>query len=263
MRVRRPRGILVQMFGLMFEEKWKQNQGIPFVMTHLKKYVEQNLEDVDLLHTIHSLRISSRSLGLHDETVPVILDDNHPVSSEIIDSVYSFYSWLRSMGRGSHELRYFEDLVISDGLKNDLIKVSVYEDVFPAFSDWKKEGIKIFIDCPHLKLSDVKLFLMKTTAGDLSPLLDGVFGNEQEFMTRDAKESYKRVLDKISIPVPDLLYITHFGQKAKFMAEVMSMSSLIVDRDENRKVRSYYMIRFPTVKDLREITFVEKPKKKK
>lgn len=259
-RTWKPTGVLVQLFGLIIGENWRTETAIPFVRANLKDFLTRNFTDIQLLVLIESLRRLSQDLLAVDDSLPRLEDDDQDPES-IMDSVVDFYSGMMSRGRGHKLLRELEDKVIRDGFSRNLLKLKVYPDVFPALRDWKRQGIYIYLDCPQFSNKDSILMIKSTTEGDLTPLVHMVVGNDKNFMASDFLESYTRVLTCIGVPKDQVLFVTQYGQRAKQMTDELGMNCLVVGRAENRKLRSYYIIRFPCVSDLREIQFIVKKDK--
>lgn len=223
----------------------------------MKHFLNNNFNDVQLLILVQSLRTLSSNLSTNSPSIPFIEDDDQEPSL-IIESIINFYQGMKSQGRGHRLLQVLENRVIRDGFLKNQLQLKVHEDVFPSLRDWKAQGILVYLDCPLMSSEDVLLIISKTTKGDLSQLIDKVVGNDKEFLTSDSTKSYSHVIDSLGVKKLDLLFITQYGQRAKQMHEGLHINCLVVDRAENRKLRSYYIIRFPCVKDLREVQFVQR-----
>ena len=259
-RLWKPKRALIQMFGLMVSESWKEDVAIPFVKDNLKDYLKRSIKDVSLLVLIEALRYMTRHT-INQEQELAFIPDDHEDERDIIEAVVAVYDWFRAKHLHHKQIRSLEDMVLRDGFTRNQIQLQLYPDIIPTFMSWKNKEIRIIVDCPQLNHEDVVLYLKKTSEGDLNPLVDRVIGNDKEFMTRDAKESYQRLLKSVAIPVSDLLFVTQFGQRAKTMNDNLKITSLVVSRDESmRKIRTHYLIRFRAVRDMREVSFIDKKK---
>lgn len=257
-KVYQPKGILIQLFGLMAPERWREETGLPFVKANLKDYLSRKQKDGKVLIRIEGLRSIARQNAEVDDSTPQIEEDTAP-PADVIASVIAFMEWQYARGRSNRATKSLENMLMDDGFERRLLKLTVYDDVAPALSSWHASGCKIFVDCPHLTSEEGKLYMQHTSSGDLSQFVEGFFGNDKTFMTTEAQASYRNILASIAIPIPDLLFITHIGQRAKQMADDFKIPILLVDRNDNRKIRKYYLIRFRCVFKLTQTRFVQRP----
>lgn len=257
MRLYRPQAILVQLLGVLISEKWKQETIIPFVRKNFPDFLNRNKNNPDVLILIESLRAVQKRAEDDDPEVPIIEEDTaNP--DDVVKSVLAYLDWQTSRGRSNDTTQQLEGLVRRDGYEQGKLKTNVYEDVIPALEEWNKLGIKVYLDTPTLSQVDANLILNSTNAGDLRKFFKACFGNDPKYMQADSNASYKNIFTAMKTPFEDILYITHLGQKAKTVTDTFGIECLMVDRSENRKVRSYYLVRFKNVLELNEIEFVTK-----
>lgn len=254
-----PTAILIQMFGLMCPERWREETGIPYVKANLKEFLHRSKKDGKVLIRIEGLRSIARQNAEVDDSAPLIEDDT-AAHNDIINSVIAFMEWQYARGRSNRATKSLENMLMDDGVEHGRLKLTVYEDVPPALTAWHEAGCRIFVDCPHLTSDEGKLFMKNSSSGDLSKFVEGFFGNDQTFMTSDAQQSYRNILQAIKLPIPEILFVTHIGQRAKQMADDFKIPVMLVDRNDNRKIRKYYLIRFRCVYKLTQTRFVKRPK---
>lgn len=256
-KVYQPKGILIQLFGLMAPERWREETGLPFVRANLKDFLTRKKKDGKVMIRIEGLRSIARQTAEVDDKAPTIEEDTAP-PDDVIATVIAFMTYQYERGRSNKATKTLENMVMNDGFERGSLKLTVYEDVPSALIAWHGVGCKIFVDCPHLASDEGQLYMKNTTEGDLARLVEGFYGNDKTFMTSEAVNSYRNILSSISIPIPDLLFITHIGQRAKQMADDFKIPVLLIDRNDNRKIRKYYLIRFRCVFKLTQTRFVRK-----
>lgn len=268
MRIWKPKVAVIQFFGLMTGDTWRSDEAIPFVKKEMKPFLQRSLETsssspdnppviVDLINKLRQLQVANSRL---DDSTPVILEG---LTEDLADSVISFYEYVKRQGSKNRFIKKLEDLIILHGLTQGSLTVKVYDDVVVTLRDWREgKGIRFILDCAQLSTQDTQVFLAKTNVGDLNAFFERVIGNDdKDFMTKSSNDSYANLIKSLGVPSEDLLFITQFGQRAKEMKDSFSIESVVVDRGENRKVRSYYLVRFPTVTDMREIVLVDRKKR--
>ena len=257
-KVWKPEAILIAMFGVMAPDRWREEVGLPFVEANIGEFFQRKKRDGRVMMQIQRLRAIARANADVEDNVPEIEEDTAS-PEDVFASVITFLNWQSSRGRSNNPTRAIRNMVMTDGVERGQLKVEIYEDVLPALTAWKEQGIKIFVDCPHLTSDEGKLYLKHTSAGDMSRLVENVFGKEGDFVTPDTKQSYRNMLNATGISMPDLLYVTHIGQIAKDMADEFKVPVLLVDRNnDNRKIRKYYLIRFRCVYKLTQTLFVKR-----
>lgn len=256
-KVYQPKGILIQLFGLMAPERWREETGLPFVKANLKDFLKRKQKDGKVLIRIEGLRSIARQNAEVDDSAPQIEEDT-VTPDDVIASVIAFLEWQYARGRSNRATKSLENMLMDDGFERGLLKLTIYDDVAPALTAWHAIGCKIFVDCPHLTSDEGRLYMQNTNVGDMARLIDGFFGNDKTFMTTEAETSYRNILSSIAIPIPDLLFITHIGQRAKQMADDFKIPILLIDRNDNRKIRKYYLIRFRCVFKLTQTRFVKR-----
>lgn len=255
MRIYKPKAVLIEFLGVVTPEKWKQEVIIPHVKTQITDFLHRNMKKGEILIIIESLRASSRRLQDDDPSVPFVEEDTS-TDAEVIETVVKFVLWQYNRGRLADGTRELESLVRRDGYLNKKLETPIYDDIMPSLQLWRRSGIPIYLDCPSLSAADATLIMSRTSKGDLRPFFKAYMGNEKQFMKEDSNESYGNMFRAMNTPAADILYLTHLGQRAKQITEKFGIECLLVDRSENRKVRSYYLIRFRTVVDLNEVQYV-------
>ncbi|KAI1287513.1 Enolase-phosphatase E1 [Halotydeus destructor] len=257
LKVYKPQGILVNFVGVIVSDKWKEDTVKPFALENLKSYLEQNQSDSNVLIAIESLRTESTLKRRLETDVPEIEDDNAQFDA-IADSVMAFVRWQHTRRRLTKVTEQLEKKVIEEGLTNGKLKTHVYKDVPAALKQWKRLGFKVFIDAPSLSSEESKLYLKNTVEGDLAQYFDGYFGNEPEYKKAEITDNYAAIFQAMNVPLQQILYVTFAGKLAKSVSDVLNVDSMLVDRHENRKTRTYYLLRFVMVNTLDEIQFVER-----
>lgn len=257
MRLYRPKAILVQLLGVLISEKWKQETIVPYVRENFPDFLNRNKTNPEVLILIESLRAVQKRMEDDDPEVPTIEEDtSNP--DDVVRTVLEYLEWQTSRGRSNDTTQQLEGLVRRDGYERGKLKTIVYNDVLPALEEWKKMDIKVYLDTPTLSQVDANLILKSTNVGDLRTHFAGCFGNDPKYMQADSDSSYKNIFTSMKTPFEDILYITHLGQKAKQVTDKFGIECLMIDRSENRKIRSYYLVRFKNVSELNEIEFVRK-----
>lgn len=253
LRLYQPRAILVQLLGVLVSEKWKQGT---YVREKFPDFLIRNERNPEVLLLIESLRAVQKTED--GSEVPTIEEDTAS-SDDILRSLLAYLDWQTSLGRSNEPTQRLEGLVRRDGYERGELETAIFDDVLPALQNWAKLGIKVYLDTPTLSRIDGNLIMKSTSVGDLRSYFKGIFGNEDpRYMTSDSNLSYRNIFTRMMTPFSDILYITHLGQKAKQVSDTFGIESLMVDRSENRKIRSYYLVRFKNVLDFSEIEFVTK-----
>lgn len=255
MRVATPKVIVISFLGSITSDNWRDETVFPFVIANMVTFLEKHEKDSSVQILIHELRVASNNISRRDDNAPRIEDDDEPAAI-VNESVAEFVKWQYKRKQRSNTIQQLEMKIVHEAFENGDLVTHVYDDVLESLKEWKKLSIKIYVDSPNYSSRDTELFLSKTTKGDLRSLFAGVFGNDPKYINDNIEVSYKMMFEETGAPTNEILLITHVGSRAKTLVEKLGVDCALIDRHENRKTRSYYLLRFCMVKGLDEIEFI-------
>ena len=102
-------------------------------------------------------------------------------------------------------LKKIQGMIWQNAFENGDFKAPLYEDVLPAWNQWKEEGYKLGIYSSG-SVTAQKMFFGHTTEGDLLNHLENHF--DLEIGGKKEAESYKTIADMLGLPPQEILFLS-------------------------------------------------------
>ena len=144
---------------------------------------------------------------LHDEHADDVSNNRNPPPL-----VADYVEWLIALDRKSTGLKSLQGKIWRQGYEDGSLKSQVFADVAPAFERWHQRGLSINIFSSGSVLAQ-KLLFAHTEAGDLTRFIDGYF--DTNVGKKGEAESYRRIAEKMKIPVGEILFISDVIEELK------------------------------------------------
>lgn len=102
-------------------------------------------------------------------------------------------------------LKTLQGYIWRKGYETEEYKAHVYEDVFSALPEWKKNGLRLGIYSSG-SVEAQKLLFQHTVKGDLTPLIDYYFDTQVGGKSEEA--SYRAILQRTSLQGNQVLFLS-------------------------------------------------------
>jgi enolase-phosphatase E1 len=160
----------------------------PYVREHLAAYLEQGMDSRDL---------QQLSLEYQQETSDSLPPWSVPPTAYLL--------WLMDQDRKSPGLKSVQGKIWEAGYQQGLLQGVVFEDVPRALQTWHEMGIRVFIYSSGSVLAQ-KLLFRNSTAGNLTPWLEGYF--DTEVGSKRESSSYKEIAQRLQALPERCLFIS-------------------------------------------------------
>jgi len=144
---------------------------------------------------------------LHDEHADDVSNNRNPPPL-----VADYVEWLIALDRKSTGLKSLQGKIWRQGYEDGSLKSQVFADVAPAFERWHQRGLSINIFSSGSVLAQ-KLLFAHTEVGDLTRFIDNYF--DTNVGKKGEAESYRRIAEKMKIPVGEILFISDVIEELK------------------------------------------------
>jgi len=121
------------------------------------------------------------------------------------DGAFLYLTWLMDRDRKSPALKALQGLIWQRGYDAHELTGEVFDDVAPALRRWKREGRTIAIYSSGSVLAQ-RLLFASSTAGDLTPLIDGWF--DTGVGPKREPASYAAIARALALPASAMLFVS-------------------------------------------------------
>ena len=253
-KVFKPKAIVLGFHGTIAPSDWEEKCLMPYIRDNLLRYLRQNWNNETISRLIPKLRHESfeQHYVFENNGCPVVTDDDTN-EEEQIQSLNDFLIWQMNCGKDLIESKIVYKMAWMEGLDNRQIQIKLFNDVFTALQKFKNEfNMKIAIISATLP-EVCRKFFETTSEGDINKFIDKYF--DHSFGNSKDPEAFKNIAKELSVEPKDILYVTNYGQSAK-CAKELGIQSLLIVRENNPRIREYYLLRFSQIQSLLDIEFV-------
>ncbi|KAG0207427.1 hypothetical protein BGX28_001307 [Mortierella sp. GBA30] len=207
----------------------------PYVTSKLAEFLKTNWENEEMKTYVEGLRVQTLVRIL-------FLSSAEKVQGDVIASI----KWQMKADRKIGALKAFQGYMWKEGYSNGDLKGVLYEDVIPAFDQWKTEGKKLYIYSSG-SIAAQKLLFGYSEKGDLLHYFSGHY--DTTIGQKVDAESYTKIAADIGVSPERILFLSDniheivAAKKAGLQAVVTDRPGnaplSVEDRDSNVVVKSF------------------------
>ncbi|UXI21810.1 hypothetical protein NH340_JMT07753 [Sarcoptes scabiei] len=249
-KVKKPQAILFDLSGTATKSYFTDKILFPYIKHNCSTYLFNNWDNQILQKDITRLREQSKK----DEGPKIFGPecDREEIERSICQYVFKCLNELRE----NDAINIFRLHMWFDGYNRNKIETPVYSDVAIQIKHWRiTQNIKLYV-LSNGWVEATKRFMAKTNHGDLNLLIDGHFDSTSGPL--DDPNTFRRVVEQISLPPTQVLFLTKSPSENKAALEAGLNSILVMTHrrdlarlDDKMKKNICY------VRSFNEITFIE------
>ncbi len=148
----------------------------------------------------------------NDPEVRAILDDVIELASvenDIDSIIQQLIQWIDD-DKKITPLKTLQGMIWKAGYESGDFKGHVYPDVEPKLSEWRQQGIELYVYSSG-SVAAQKLIFGYSEAGDLTPLFSGYF--DTKIGQKREANSYQNILDEIKQDADEVLFLSDIEQE--------------------------------------------------
>ena len=174
----------------------------PFARTHVKDYLARHWSSADVQNDLAQLRAEQAADAQQGLAPPAINEDS---DQSTIETTVAYVHWLMDRDRKSTPLKSLQGKIWEEGYEAGELLSQVIDDVPSAIRRWHKEGKQICIYSSGSVLAQ-KLLFSHTSAGDLTPLINGYF--DTTIGAKKDAESYCCIAVTLQLPPEEFVFVS-------------------------------------------------------
>lgn len=196
------RAILLDIEGTVTPVEFVTQVLFPYARAHVEEFLRQHPGDEQVRADVSRLREEHTS-DLRRGLDPPIWQESSPESA--LRSILAYISWLMDHDRKSTALKSLQGRIWEAGYRSGELRSPVFADVPPALVRWRGQQKAICIFSSGSVLAQ-KLLFAHTTAGDLSPFLQGYF--DTTIGAKGGAESYRRIASELALEPSEIVFVS-------------------------------------------------------
>ncbi|CAO3563937.1 unnamed protein product [Mortierella alpina] len=203
----------------------------PYVTSKLAEFLKRNWSTEEMKENIEALRAQAEkdvAEGL-PQAVAITKELSDVPAEKVQEDVIASIAWQMKADRKIGALKAFQGYMWKEGYASGDLKGALYEDVVPAFDQWKAEGKKLYIYSSG-SIPAQKLLFGHSEKGDLLHYFSGHY--DTTIGQKIEAESYSKIAADIGVDPERALFLSdniheiNAAKKAGFQA-------VVVDRPGN------------------------------
>ncbi|KAF8954981.1 Enolase-phosphatase E1, partial [Entomortierella lignicola] len=179
----------------------------PYVTSKLAEFLKRNWSSEEMKNAVEALRVQAAkdvADGVNDAKAIAVESDD--ISAEKVqEDVIASIGWQMKADRKIGALKAFQGYMWKEGYANGDLKGAIYEDVIPAFDQWKSEGKKLYIYSSG-SVDAQKLLFGFSEKGDLLHYFSGHY--DTSIGHKVEAESYTKIASDIGINSEKILFLS-------------------------------------------------------
>lgn len=152
-----------------------------------------------------------------------------PPWGESPEAVAAYVHWLMDRDRKSTGLKSLQGKIWQEGFTGGRLQGQLYEDVPRALARWREQGRRVAIFSSGSVLAQ-RLLFGNTTAGDLTPWLDGFFDTTSG--PKREPESYAAIATALGHPAGEVLFLSDVAEELDAARAAGAATGLAVRGEE-------------------------------
>ncbi|KAF9355762.1 hypothetical protein BGX26_006162 [Mortierella sp. AD094] len=212
----------------------------PYVVSKLPEFLKRNWSNEEMKNAVEELRVQAAkdvADGLPD-AISIATESADISAEKVQEDVIASIGWQMKADRKIGALKAFQGYMWKEGYANGDLKGEIYEDVIPAFDQWKNEGKKLYIYSSG-SIAAQKLLFGFSEKGDLLHYFSGHY--DTTIGHKIEAESYTKIASDIGLSPNRILFLSDniheivAAKKAGFQAVVTDRPGNATLSEEDRK----------------------------
>ncbi|KAF9988414.1 hypothetical protein BGZ75_009452 [Mortierella antarctica] len=203
----------------------------PYVTSKLAEFLKRNWSSEEMKANIEALRVQAEkdvAEGL-SEAVAIAKESSEVTAEKVQEDVIASIAWQMRADRKIGALKAFQGYMWKEGYSNGDLKGALYEDVVPAFDQWKAEGKKLYIYSSG-SVPAQKLLFGHSEKGDLLHYFSGHY--DTTIGQKIEAESYSKIATDIGVNPERALFLSDNIHEIN-AAKKAGIQAVVVDRPGN------------------------------
>ncbi|KAI8356675.1 2,3-diketo-5-methylthio-1-phosphopentane phosphatase [Blakeslea trispora] len=222
--------VIVDIEGTITPITFVKETLFPYVTSGLSAFLDRTWDSSDLKDHIELLRKQAKQdVEANMPEAILIPTESEASTKEVKEAVQKTVEWQMKADRKIGALKSFQGYMWKEGYESGELRGVVYDDVVPAFDQWKAAGKKIYIYSSG-SVPAQKLLVGYSTKGDLSKYFSGYF--DTSIGLKVESPSYKKIAQEIQQEESRILFITD-NIKEVLAASEAGYQVVISDRPGN------------------------------
>ncbi|OBZ82677.1 Enolase-phosphatase E1 [Choanephora cucurbitarum] len=187
--------VIVDIEGTITPITFVKETLFPYVTSGLSAFLDRTWDSEELKHHIQLLREQAKQDVEANISEAVLIPTESETSiDQVKEAVKKTIEWQMKADRKIGALKSFQGFMWKEGYESGVLRGVVYDDVVPAFDQWKAAGKKIYIYSSG-SVPAQKLLVGYSTKGDLSSYFSGYF--DTSIGLKVESQSYKNIAEQI------------------------------------------------------------------
>ncbi|KAG0038840.1 hypothetical protein BGZ83_002976 [Gryganskiella cystojenkinii] len=170
----------------------------PYVTSKLAEFLKRNWSSAEMKSAVDALRVQAAKdvTEGHSDAIPIATESADVTAEKVQEDVIASIGWQMKADRKIGALKAFQGYMWKEGYANGDLKGAVYDDVIPAFDQWKTDGKKLYIYSSG-SIAAQKLLFGFSEKGDLLHYFSGHY--DTTIGQKVEPESYTKIATDIEI----------------------------------------------------------------
>lgn len=214
------RAIVTDIEGTTTDIRFVHNILFPYARQRLADFIVQHQDDKAVKEVLDELREEIKQPNANTE--------------QLIEALLRFMD----EDKKSTSLKTLQGIIWYEGYVKGDFTGHLYEDVLPAFLDWKAQNIDIYVYSSG-SVAAQKLLFGYSDEGDLTPLFTGYF--DTRVGAKREEQSYRNIANNIQIPANELLFLSDIYQELD-AAKAAGWHTIQLIRDDADSISTHHQV---------------------
>ncbi|XP_015192197.1 enolase-phosphatase E1 isoform X2 [Lepisosteus oculatus] len=186
----------------------------PFIKDNVHEYLSAHWEEDECKQDVQLLKKQAEEDSRQHRAGPVhsLSQTAHTDEEKAIQEVVDNVLWQMASDRKTTALKQLQGHMWRSAYSTGKIKGEVYEDVVPAITRWRQEGLKVYIYSSG-SVEAQKLLFGYSVKGNLLELFDGHF--DTNIGAKVESQSYRRIAERIRCSTEEIMFLTDVTRDAE------------------------------------------------
>ncbi|KAG0317718.1 Enolase-phosphatase E1 [Dissophora globulifera] len=206
----------------------------PYVTNNLPDFLKRNWASDEMTSAVEALRAqATKDLADGLSTATPIATESDVISAEKVQQdVIASIAWQMAADRKIGPLKAFQGYMWREGYGNGDLKGDIYDDVVPAFDQWKAEGKKLYIYSSG-SVPAQKLIFGFSKKGDMLHYFSGYY--DTDIGHKVQAESYSKIASDIGVAPSKILFLSDNIHEI-VAAKKAGLQAVVLDRPGNAEL---------------------------
>ncbi|GJJ70159.1 enolase-phosphatase E1 [Entomortierella parvispora] len=203
----------------------------PYVISKLPEFLKRNWASDEMKSAIEALRVQAAKdvAEGHTDATPIATESGEITAEKVQEDVIASIGWQMKADRKIGALKAFQGYMWREGYANGDLKGALYEDVIPAFDQWKAEGKRLYIYSSG-SVPAQKLLFGYSEKGDLLHYFSGHY--DTTIGQKVEADSYTKIAADIGLSPSKILFLSDNILEI-IAAKKAGLQAVVTDRPGN------------------------------